>query len=158
MSRSCRLGHRRDSRTGRSARLLRRNSQSPGGELGPEDESDVGYLRIQGPDHPDTLDARFGLARWRGEAGDAAGAAKALAELHTDHLRIQGPDYPHKLRTQNELAYWMAIKRGEAGDVDGAAEDLAALLVRRQQQDGPNHRNTLRTKNQLAQWRRRSET
>ncbi|MFF3820613.1 tetratricopeptide repeat protein [Streptomyces bluensis] len=116
------------------------------------------YLRIQGPDHPDTLDARFGLARWRGEAGDAAGAAEALAELHTDHLRIQGPDYPHKLRTQNELAYWMAIKRGEAGDVDGAAEDLAALLVRRQQQDGPNHRNTLRTKNQLAQWRRRAET
>jgi hypothetical protein len=30
------------------------------------------YLRVLGPDHPYTLTTRHNLARWRGEAGDAA--------------------------------------------------------------------------------------
>ena len=37
--------------------------------------------RILGPEHPDTLTARADLARWTGEAGDAAGARDQFAAL-----------------------------------------------------------------------------
>ncbi|GHF46074.1 hypothetical protein GCM10010359_55670 [Streptomyces morookaense] len=29
-------------------------------------------VRVLGPDHPDTLNTRHNLARWRGKAGDSA--------------------------------------------------------------------------------------
>lgn len=44
-----------------------------------------------GVDHPDTLVARGTLTHWRGEAGDAVGAAAAYAELTEDRLHIHGP-------------------------------------------------------------------
>ncbi|MFC5645609.1 tetratricopeptide repeat protein, partial [Kitasatospora cinereorecta] len=47
-----------------------------------------------GPDHPDTLTARSNLAWWRGEAGDAAGAAAAYDQLLPDLERVLGPDHP----------------------------------------------------------------
>ncbi|WP_010359683.1 tetratricopeptide repeat protein, partial [Streptomyces acidiscabies] len=77
------------------------------------------FLRVLGPDHPDTLATRHSLARWRGEAGDAAGAATAFAELLDDFLRVLGPDHPHTLTTRNNLAHWQeaaeAIRRTGAG-------------------------------------------
>ena len=69
-----------------------------------------------GPDHPYTLTTRGNLARSRGEAGDAAGAAAAFEELLADFLRVLGPDHPYTLATRGNLAYW----RGQAGDVAGA--------------------------------------
>jgi hypothetical protein len=54
-------------------------------------------LRVLGPDHPDTLITRANLARWRGEAGDPAGAAIAFEALLTDYLRVLGPDHPDTL-------------------------------------------------------------
>ncbi|MEV0695052.1 NB-ARC domain-containing protein [Streptomyces sp. NPDC050388] len=48
-----------------------------------------------GPDHPNTLAARYNLAHWRGRAGDAAGAAAATEELLADTVRVLGPDHPH---------------------------------------------------------------
>ncbi|WP_353962641.1 hypothetical protein [Streptomyces sp. NBC_01214] len=47
-----------------------------------------------GADHPDTLTTRHDLAHWRGQAGDADGAAAALAELLADRMRVLGPDRP----------------------------------------------------------------
>ena len=41
-------------------------------------------LRVLGPDHPNTLTTRFQLARWRGEAGNPAGAVTALEQLLPD--------------------------------------------------------------------------
>ncbi|WP_260860420.1 NB-ARC domain-containing protein [Streptomyces cupreus] len=64
-----------------------------------------------GPDHPDTLTARYELSRWQARAGDAAGAIDALADLLRDQIRVLGPDAPDTLSTRYELAYW----RGEAG-------------------------------------------
>ena len=32
----------------------------------------VDFLRVLGPDHPDTLTTRHNLVYWRGQAGDAA--------------------------------------------------------------------------------------
>ncbi|MGW3098732.1 hypothetical protein ACWDCC_35420 [Streptomyces sp. NPDC001102] len=50
-----------------------------------------------GADHRDTLAARHQLARWRGEAGDASGAAASLADLLDDGVRVLGADHPHTL-------------------------------------------------------------
>ncbi|MFJ2154200.1 NB-ARC domain-containing protein, partial [Streptomyces microflavus] len=43
-----------------------------------------------GEDHPDTLTTRGNLASWRGEAGDAAGAAEAFADLLEHMVRVLG--------------------------------------------------------------------
>jgi asparagine synthetase B (glutamine-hydrolysing) len=68
--------------------------------------------RVLGPDHPDTLATRNNLAGWRGEAGDAAGAATAHTDLLADRMRVLGPDHHHTLATWGNLAYW----RGRAED------------------------------------------
>ena len=39
-----------------------------------------------GPDHPDTLAIRSGFAMWRGNAGDAAGAAAAFAQTTSSEV------------------------------------------------------------------------
>ncbi|MFJ5234494.1 tetratricopeptide repeat protein [Kitasatospora sp. NPDC088391] len=102
-----------------------------------------------GPDHPDTLTTRHHLAHWRGQAGDAAGAAAALADLLADYLRVLGPDNPHTLNAQHNLAHW----RGEAGDAAGAAAALADLLADRLRVLGPDNPDTLTTRGNLARWR-----
>ncbi|MGX8910233.1 tetratricopeptide repeat protein [Streptomyces netropsis] len=73
---------------------------------------------------PDTLAARHNLAYWRGEAGDAAGAAAAYTELLEHMLRVLGPDHPDTLVVRGSLARW----RGEAGDATGAVTAYTELL------------------------------
>ena len=102
-----------------------------------------------GPDHPDTLTTRNTLARWRGEAGDPAGAATATEQLLTDRLRVLGPDHPDTLSTRHNLASW----RGHAGDPAGAATATEQLLTDCLRVLGPDHPNTLTTRNNLARWR-----
>ena len=63
------------------------------------------------PDHPDTLDARHHLARWTGEAGDAAGARDQFAALLPIRDRVLGPGHPETLATGSSLAFWT-----DAGD------------------------------------------
>ncbi|WP_344178952.1 tetratricopeptide repeat protein [Streptomyces albidochromogenes] len=102
-----------------------------------------------GPDHPYTLATRADLARWRGAAGDVAGAATATAELLADRLRVLGPDHPDTLTARHNLASW----RGVAGDADGAATAFAELLADRLRVLGPDHPDTLTTRANLAHWR-----
>ncbi|MFF3129226.1 tetratricopeptide repeat protein [Streptomyces sp. NPDC057908] len=102
-----------------------------------------------GPDHPDTLTARNNLAHWRGEAGDAAGAAVAFEELLADRLRVLGPDHPHTLATRDRLAHW----RGEAGDAVGAAVAFEGLLADLLRVQGPDHLDTLAARGNLARCR-----
>ncbi|MGW2707293.1 hypothetical protein [Streptomyces sp. NPDC001340] len=61
-------------------------------------------LRVQGPDHLDTLTTRNNLAVMRGAAGDAAGAATTYAELLTDQVRALGPAHPDVLANRAHLA------------------------------------------------------
>ncbi|MGC5278794.1 hypothetical protein [Actinomadura citrea] len=103
-----------------------------------------------GPDDPYTLAARANLAYWRGEAGDAAGAAAALQELLADLLRVLGPHHPNTLRTRHNLATW----RGEPGDAAGAAAALQELLADLLRVLGPHHPNTQRARGNLAYWRK----
>ncbi|MGP3684518.1 tetratricopeptide repeat protein [Streptomyces sp. IBSNAI002] len=105
--------------------------------------------RRLGPEHPITLAARHHLARWQGKAGDAAGAAEALAELLDDLLQILGPDHPITLTTRHNLAYWW----GAAGDAAEAADTTAELLDDLLRVHVPDHPDILTTRNSLARWR-----
>ncbi|MFF1338133.1 tetratricopeptide repeat protein [Streptomyces sp. NPDC058290] len=102
-----------------------------------------------GPDHPDTLAARSQLARWRGQAGDVAGAVSGYADLLEDMVRVLGPNHPDIQTTRGNLVQW----RGEAGDVAGAAIGYAELLEDRMRLFGPDHIDTLNARGQLASWR-----
>ncbi|MGW2357745.1 FxSxx-COOH system tetratricopeptide repeat protein, partial [Streptomyces phaeofaciens] len=106
-----------------------------------------------GPEHPDTLTARHELARWRGAAGAAAGAAAALAELLPVRERVLGPEHPDTLATRHELARWRGTAGDAAGAVAGAAAALAELLPVRERVLGPEHPDTLAARHELARWR-----
>ena len=101
-----------------------------------------------GPEHPATLTARHELARWTGEAGDAAGARDQFAALLPIRERVVGPEHPQTLATRHELARWT----GEAGDAAGARDQFAALLPIRERVVGPEHPQTLATGHNLAYW------
>ena len=55
-----------------------------------------------GPEHPDTLAARGNLARWTGEAGDAAGARDQFAALLPVVERVLGPEHPDTLAAREQ--------------------------------------------------------
>jgi hypothetical protein len=101
-----------------------------------------------GPSHPDNLTARYELARWTGEVGDAARAREQLATLLPIHEQVLGPGHPDTLNARHELARWT----GEAGDRAGARDQLAALLPVRAQVLAPDHPDTLSTRHELANW------
>jgi tetratricopeptide repeat protein len=71
--------------------------------------------RVLGPEHPETLITRSQLARWTGEAGDAAGARDQVAALLPILERVLGPGHPNILSAEANLAYWT---RQADGDTD----------------------------------------
>jgi hypothetical protein len=99
-----------------------------------------------GAEHPGTLNARHELARWSGEAGDAAGARDQFAALLPVWERVLGPEHPDTLMTRHELARWT----GRAGDAAGARDQFAAQLPVRERVLGPEHRETLAGRGNLA--------
>ncbi|MFC9916042.1 FxSxx-COOH system tetratricopeptide repeat protein [Streptomyces sp. NPDC127197] len=105
-----------------------------------------------GEDDVATLTARAHLANWRGEAGDAEGAAQALADLLEPMVRVLGEDDVATLVARARLAHW----RGEAGDAEGAAQALADLLDHRVRVLGEDHPATFTTRAYLAHWLRKA--
>ena len=105
-------------------------------------------LQRLGPDHPDTLTTRGGIAAWTGRAGDARGALDLTTALLADRQRVLGPDHPDTLATRNNIA----VLTGEAGDSRGALGLLTALLADRQRVLGPDHPDTLTTRSYIAAW------
>ncbi|MFG2387000.1 tetratricopeptide repeat protein [Streptomyces avermitilis] len=104
--------------------------------------------RQLGPEHPDTLASRHNLAYWTGEAGDAAGAARTLAELLTDQRRIMSDDHPDTLATRHNLA----DLHGAAGDPAGAVAELSELHGWCIRVFGDEHPDTLAVRHGLAYW------
>jgi hypothetical protein len=68
-------------------------------------------------EHPDTLSTRHSLARWSGNAGDAAGARDQFAALLPIQERVLGPEHPHTLATRTSLAHWTERSQGQAGAI-----------------------------------------
>jgi hypothetical protein len=101
-----------------------------------------------GPEHPGILIARRYLARWAGEAGDAAGACDQFAALLPIVERVLGPEHPNTLTTRASLAHWT----GRAGDAAGARDQYATLLPTRERVLGPEDPGTLITRVSLASW------
>jgi len=62
--------------------------------------------QVLGPEHPQTLYARASLARWTGEAGEAAGARDQLAALLPVIERVFGPEHPETQEVRDDLAHW----------------------------------------------------
>jgi Domain of unknown function (DUF4062)/Tetratricopeptide repeat len=101
-----------------------------------------------GAEHKHTLAARANLARWTGEAGDAAGARDQFAALLPIEERVLGPEHPEMLTTRASLARWT----GMAGDAAGARDQYAALLPVRERVLGPEHPETLTTRSNFARF------
>jgi hypothetical protein len=99
-----------------------------------------------GPEHPDTLSARKNLARWTGQAGDAAVARDQYAALLPIHERVLGPEHPDTLPVRSSLARWTGI----SGDPAAARDQYAALLPIEERVLGPEHSNTLTARANLA--------
>jgi hypothetical protein len=91
---------------------------------------------VLGPEHPATLTARAGLARWTGESGDVAGARDQYAALLPVEEQVFGPEHPATLTARAGLARWT----GEAGDAAGTPDQYAALLPVRERVSGPSPR------------------
>jgi Tetratricopeptide repeat len=102
--------------------------------------------RTCGPEHPDTLIARCGLALWTGEAGDAATAHDQVAGLLPVAERVLGPENLHTLFIRRQLAWWT----GEAGDAAAARDQWAALVPVCERVLGPEHPETLTVRQGLA--------
>jgi Tetratricopeptide repeat len=72
--------------------------------------------RVSGPEHPATLTARANLARWTGQAGDAAAARDQYATLLPAVERVSGPEHPDTLAARANLAHWTGqAERGPGG-------------------------------------------
>ncbi|MEV0169179.1 tetratricopeptide repeat protein [Nonomuraea fuscirosea] len=102
--------------------------------------------RTVGQHHPDTLTTRANLARWTGEAGNAAAARDQYATLVVLRERVLGKDHPDTLTAQTGLARWM----GKAGDAAAARDHYTALLPALQRVRGPDHPETLAARGNLA--------
>ena len=101
---------------------------------------------VYGDDHPDTLAARHGRARWQGVAGDLAGAEAAFHSLVSDTQRVFGPAGLETLAARGNLAYW----QGMAGDPAGAAAAFEELLADMERIYGPDDPDTLATRHGRA--------
>jgi tetratricopeptide repeat protein len=70
---------------------------------------------VYGPELPGTLWTRGNLARWTGEAGDAAGARDQYAVLLPIEERVLGPEHPDTLTTRGNLTYWTRRADSQSG-------------------------------------------
>ena len=59
--------------------------------------------RASGPEDPQTLGARIGLAWWTGRAGDAAAARDQYAALLPIRERVSGAEHPETQHVREEL-------------------------------------------------------
>ncbi|BEL05652.1 hypothetical protein Q0Z83_038430 [Actinoplanes sichuanensis] len=104
--------------------------------------------RVQGVEHPDTLDTRHNLARWTGVAGDPVGARDLFTEVLPIRERVLGAEHPDTVTTRYDLAHWIGV----AGDPVGARDLLAEVLPIRERVLGVEHPETLSTRHNLAHW------
>ena len=76
--------------------------------------------RVLGADHPNTLTTRLRLARYTGDAGDAAGARDSLTALLADAERVLGPEHRSTVAIREGLDYWTRLSRTSGWQVAGS--------------------------------------
>ena len=105
--------------------------------------------RILGPDHPQTLATRGGLAGALLDVGRTEQAIEMLRSLLEDYIRTMGPNHPHTLATRGRLAYAL-LETGNAEQTTRATDMLRDLLKDQKHLLGPNHPQTIMTRVNLA--------
>jgi hypothetical protein len=108
----------------------------------------VVFQRVLGPEHPDTLAIRAGLAWSTGEANEAASARSQFAALLPVVERVLGPENPLTLDVRAGLARWT----GTVDDAAKARDQFVALLPLYQRILGPEHPDTLYIRHSVARW------
>ncbi|MEU8709916.1 tetratricopeptide repeat protein [Streptomyces sp. NPDC048565] len=106
------------------------------------------YVRVLGPDHPETLSARHDQARDLGDSGRRAEAARLLAEVGADRARVLGPDHPDTLATRHSHAFHL----GESGGYAEAARLLVDVAADRARVLGPEDPRTLTSRHNHAHY------
>jgi Tetratricopeptide repeat/Caspase domain len=99
-----------------------------------------------GPDHPDTLTARYNVAHWTGQYGDSREALRLFQALLPDIERVLGSDHPDTLAARSKIA----SETGECGDARGALRLLQELLPDMERILGSDHPDTLATRSNVA--------
>jgi hypothetical protein len=95
------------------------------------------------PGPPTTLAAGHELARWTGQAGNAAGARDQYAAMLPMRERAQRPDHPDTLTVRHELVQWTGQAEKAAPDVNCPRQGLQAAggqdRARGRPRPGPLH-------------------
>ena len=102
--------------------------------------------RVLGPDHPDTLNARDGLAAAYQAAGRAAEAIRLFEDILVARERVLGPKHPDTLTSQNNLA----ATYQDAGRAAEAILLFKLTLAARERLLGADHPSTLNSGANLA--------
>lgn len=106
------------------------------------------WIRVCGPDHPDTMRMHHILAQLRGQTGELNKAHTEMRTVYRRRRRILGDRHPDTLKSRQDLA----VLRGELNDPEGAVFDLIKLLQDRLRIQGMRSIETFRTRRQLAEW------
>ena len=102
--------------------------------------------QVLGPDHPDTLGARHGLALAYRDAGRTAEAIALLERTLADRERVLGADHPDTLGARHGLA----LAYRDAGRTAEAIALLERTLADRERVLGADHPDTLGARHGLA--------
>ena len=103
-------------------------------------------MRVLGPDHPNTLEARNNLAGAYDDIGRFSEAIELYERVLADQERVLGPDHPDTLITRNNLAG--AYK--DVGRFGEAIELYKRVLADQERILAPDHPDTLTARNNLA--------
>jgi NB-ARC domain/Tetratricopeptide repeat len=106
------------------------------------------WIRVCGPDHPDTLRMQHILAQFRGQIGELNKAHTEMRTVYRRRRRILGDRHPDTLKSRQDLA----VLRGQLNDPQGAVFDLIGLLRDRLRIEGTRSIETFRTRRHLAEW------
>ncbi|MEU8123841.1 tetratricopeptide repeat protein [Spirillospora sp. NPDC049024] len=102
--------------------------------------------RLLGPEHPDTLDARYGIARMMAAQGRFREAAQAYKHILSAREKVLGTDHPDTLNTRYGIAR-MAAAQGRYR----AAETVYQEILRASERTfGEDHPETLRARFGIA--------
>ncbi|GIE94770.1 NB-ARC domain-containing protein [Paractinoplanes rishiriensis] len=101
---------------------------------------------LLGAQHDMTLTARNDLAFFRGEAGDASGAAEEFRLLAADRQALHGPRAEHTLISRNGYGVWL----GKAGRVQDAIDVMSEVCADCAAALGADHQYTLGSRGNLV--------